>query len=348
MIFFSQLGFYTSFFFCILMHFFEKNGVCIKSDAELFIDSFGLKNSNVLVSHAHSDHCRLTGSNTYFMTEKTRVLANPKSNVNIIEKSFGEKFEVNGFEVSMHPSGHIVGSSQFQIANGSSAVVTSDFKLQESLLLKPANILQGDILVMETTFGTKDFSFPVREQVYADLAKFVNERISKNFFVVLGGYSTGKAQELTKFCNEYLGVAPLVHKSVFEKNKLVEKTGLSLGNYILLDHNLRESNVLIMPPHLLNRELVEVLSLQLGKHVECAVATGWKKFGQFKSFPLSDHADFNQLLDYVEGCKPKLVLTYHGFDEEFSKAVFKKFGIPSQPLRLASQKTLSSYFERVS
>lgn len=322
----------------------ERNGVCVRAEKSLFVDAFGIRESHVVVSHAHSDHCRISSSNNYFMTNETFFLSGAKGDSNVSVKGFGEKFFVNGFDVSLHPSGHILGSSQCRVSNSVDAVITSDFKLQESLLLKPAEVLPCDILVMETTFGRKEFSFPPREKVYEDMAFWAKEKISKNSFIVLGGYATGKAQELTKFSNEYLGVAPLVHKKVFEKNTLAEKAGARLGGFIELDHNLNDSSVLIMPPGLVNVFLQEALSMQLGKKVECAIATGWKNFYGLKTFPLSDHADFNQLLKYVEDAKPKQVFTYHGFDEEFAKTIMKRLGVPAKPLRLSGQKTINECF----
>ena len=318
---------------------FEKNGVCLSAGKEIFVDAAGVQGQNVLVTHAHSDHCRLTSSTSYFMTPETLALASPKKNVNVQVKNFGEKFHVNGFDVSMHPSGHILGSAQLRIANGVEAVVTSDFKLQESLLLKGAEILPCEVLLIETTFGLKEFSFPPREEVYTEMAKWAKEKIAGGAFVVLAGYATGKAQELTRFCNDYLSTVPLVHSSVFEKNMLAKKSGAKLGDFIELDHNLGDSNVLIIPPSLVNNFLIEALSMQLGKKVECAVATGWKR-SRFKTFPLSDHADFAQLCEYVKNAQPKLVFTHHGFDKEFAATVTRELGIPARPLSEASQKTL--------
>ncbi|MBI4044643.1 MAG: hypothetical protein HY392_02960 [Candidatus Diapherotrites archaeon] len=323
----------------------EKNGVCLSAGREIFVDATGVQEQNVLVTHAHSDHCRLTSSNSYFMTPETLALASPKKNVNVQVKEFGEKFMVNGFDVSMHPSGHILGSAQLAIANGVEAVITSDFKLQESLLLKPAEILPCEVLLIETTFGLREFSFPPREEVYTEMAKWAKEKIASGAFVVLAGYATGKAQELTRFSNDYLSTAPLVHSSVFEKNMLAKKAGARLGDFVELDHNLGDSSVLIIPPSLLNNFLLEALSMQLGKKVECAVATGWKR-SRFKTFPLSDHADFNQLCEYVKNAQPKLVLTHHGFDREFASSVTKEFGIPARPLSEAGQKTLSEFLNQ--
>ena len=56
-----------------------------------------------------------------------------------------------------------------------------------------------------------------------------------------------------------------------------------------------------------------------------AILTGWALDSGAKyrsrcdeAFPLSDHADYDELLRYVELVQPKRVLTVHGFAAEFA------------------------------
>ena len=59
-----------------------------------------------------------------------------------------------------------------------------------------------------------------------------------------------------------------------------------------------------------------------------------------KAFALSDHADFNQLMEYIAACKPKAVLTCFGgrFNFAFAKKVEKRMGIEARPLDLIPNK----------
>lgn len=326
------------------MEIIESCGVVFRAKEQLYVDAFGIRGKHALVTHAHSDHAKVSRSNTYYLTPQTSALIGSKEKgLNVQEVPFGKKFCVGGFECCFHPSGHILGAGQLQVSNGAEAVLTSDFKLQKSILFEGAEVLPSGILVIESTFGKPEFVFPPREQVYEEIIKWVSHNLSKNNFVVLGGYSTGKAQELTKIVNEFLGETPLVHKRVFEQNNVYEQEGVKLGNYICLDHNLNDARVLIMPPHLINNNLLLALQHQLGKSVEAAIATGWRNYYGYKSFPLSDHADFNGLMTYVKESSPKLVLTTHGFEEDFARTVQRKLGIPARPLSRAGQKTIMEF-----
>ncbi|MFH1256859.1 MAG: hypothetical protein V1494_06235 [Candidatus Diapherotrites archaeon] len=324
-------------------------GVCIQGakGAKLFIDASKSKNSNVLISHAHSDHAKTNCSSDFFASKETAELVKKKASAEarIHGHSFKKKFSLDGFDVSLHSSGHILGSSQSKIeADGKTVVATSDFKLQKSLLFEPAEILAGDVLLIESTFGMPQFVFPERERVYGEMEKWLESNLKQNRFVVMAGYATGKAQELTRIVNEFSHETPIVHESIFENNKIYEANGVKLGKYLKLNHNLKESSVLIMPPSLVDANLLEALSYSLGKKVVSALATGWHYGnGYSKIFPLSDHADFSQLTRYVKEAEPKLVLTHHGYAKEFASSVQRKLKIPARALNAKGQKVLGEF-----
>jgi putative mRNA 3-end processing factor len=67
--------------------------------------------------------------------------------------------------------------------------------------------------------------------------------------------------------------------------------------------------------------------------------SGWAQSSRFAfgrradySFPLSDHCDFNELVDVVRRSGAEQVYTIHGFVEEFAESL-RQIGISSQPLR---------------
>ena len=149
---------------------------------------------------------------------------------------------------------------------------------------------------------------------------------------------------MTAITSRLAGITPLVHESIFKNNKVYEEFGVGLGSYIKLDHNLKDSSVLIMPPSLAKPELMNVLEHTLRKKVFSAFATGWQHRGNYsKTFPLSDHADFEQLLSYVREAKPKQVFTMHGHAKEFAGYVQRRLGIPARPLEETKQKSMQEF-----
>ncbi len=301
------------------------------------------KSKLAFLSHAHSDHVKLS--------KKTEFLATPQT-IDLVKNRFGEanfqpvemnkKTKVSDFELELKPNGHILGSSQALLStDGKDFAFSSDFRLQNSLLFKGAEILKGDTLVLETTFGAPQYVFPKQEEVVSDMVSWISKN-AKSGLVLLAGYSLGKAQELTKISNE-AGFTPVVHDSIFELNEIYQNHGVKLGTYEKLDHNLKDFSVLIMPPQLVDRHLFPTLEHFDKRKIFSALATGWEHRGAFdRTFKLSNHSDFNDLIEYVTLSNPKLVLTDHGFCEEFARKL-NKLGFNAKPLTQHKQQLISEF-----
>src|SRR6185503_12813247 len=79
--------------------------------------------------------------------------------------------------------------------------------------------------------------------------------------------------------------------------------------------------VLICPPGATRTKMIKQI-----KQKRTAVLTGWAldpgavyRYQCDAAFPLTDHADYPDLLRYVDLVQPKRVLTLHGFAAEFAR-----------------------------
>ena len=288
---------------------------------------------SLAITHAHSDHVNLSSPGKSYMTGETLALVNARygSPKNPSARPLGKKINSEA-KFSFLNSGHILGSAMVLVEGEKTALVTSDFKTTDSIVTKAAQPEQCDILVIESTYGKPEYVFPGRQETYNEMEKWAKKCLAENRLVVLCGYSLGKAQELTKFSNEFLGIEPLVHESVFKMNNVYSEYGSKIGNYILMDHNLKESGVLILPPTLAGKHLFSALEFSTGKKISSAIASGFNAPGFSRSFPLSDHACFPELMEFIESCAPEMVYTFHGFEEELARNVTRKLGIPAKPL----------------
>ncbi|MBC8497513.1 hypothetical protein H8D40_00875, partial [Candidatus Bathyarchaeota archaeon] len=72
------------------------------------------------------------------------------------------------------------------------------------------------------------------------------------------------------------------------------------------------------------------------ENLDTALASGWAVMmrNRGRAFPLSDHADFRELLSFIRRCRPKRVLTFHGgkMTKGFAEYVRKRLGIDAGPL----------------
>jgi len=321
----------------------QNNGLFVKG---LCIDPHrSPKEDSVLLTHAHSDHVKLSKKSSFLATKPTNEIIRKRysaTGCNLIDVSFNSKKNFDSFSVELFPNGHILGSSQVRIcADGTIGVVTSDFRLKDSVFFKGVEPLKADTLVLETTFADPKYSFPKNDDVVSDMVSWIGKN-AKEGLVLLSGYSLGKAQELTYIANQ-AGFDPVVHESIFDMNNIYKNNGVDVGKYSKLDHNLKDFGVVIMPPQLVDKHLFATLEHFDKRKLSTAVVTGWEHRGHFdKTFPLSNHADFNDLIEYVKLSNPKLVLTDHGFCESFARKL-NRLGYNAKPLEQYKQRVLAEY-----
>jgi hypothetical protein len=84
-------------------------------------------------------------------------------------------------------------------------------------------------------------------------------------------------------------------------------------------------------------------------NLDTALASGWAVMmgRRGRAFPLSDHADFRELLSFIRRCNPKRILTFHGgaMTKGFSDYVRKSLRIDAKPLT-AMEETLNGPVSR--
>ena len=304
---------------------------------DLWLDPWEAKRF-AFVSHAHSDH--IARHLEIIVSERTARLMQARLPGSRIEHilPFGETRKVHGVDVMLLPAGHILGSAQiFVSADNGTLLYTGDFKLRPGRSAEPAEWRQADTLIMETTFGLSRHRFPPSEQVIEQIVAFCRETIEEGAVPVLLGYSLGKAQEI--LCAlEGAALVPMLHGSIYEMTRIYEQFGQSFCKYVRYKANDVAGKVLICPPSANRSRMLEKIPRK-----RVAMISGWAvdpnaiyRYQVDAAFPLSDHADYNDLLRYVDLVQPKRVLTLHGFAAEFARDLRER-GIESWALSEENQ-----------
>jgi ATP-dependent DNA ligase I len=273
------------------------------------------------VSHAHSDH--IAPHQEIVLSKHTARLMQARMPGTRMEHilPFGEQRRVHDVDLTLLPAGHIFGSAQLFLSNEAETLLyTGDFKLRRGKSAEPAEWRPADTLIMETTFGLPRYQFPPAEKVIDQIVAFCRDAIADNAVPVLLGYSLGKAQEI--LCSlDGAGLMPMLHGSVFQMTRIYEQFGQSFCKYVRYNKNDVDGKVLICPPSASHSPMVEKIPRR-----RVAMISGWAvepnaiyRYQVDAAFPLSDHADYNDLIRYVDLVKPKRVLTLHGFAAEFAR-----------------------------
>ena len=272
------------------------------------------------VSHAHGDH--IAPHQEVIVSQRTAHLMQVRVPGSRVEHAlpFGERRSVRGVDLMLIPAGHIFGSAQCLVfADKETLLYTGDFKLRPGKSAEPAEWRQADTLVMETTFGLPRYRFPATKSVVDQMVAFCGETIDAGEVPVLLGYSLGKAQEI--LCSlEGAGLTPMLHGSVYQMTRIYEQLGQSFCKYTRYNPNDVAGKVLICPPSANRSQMLERIPRK-----RVAMVSGWAvdpdavyRYQVDAAFPLSDHADYDDLLRYVELVQPRRVLTLHGFAAAFA------------------------------
>lgn len=274
------------------------------------------------VSHAHSDH--IGNHREVILSRGTARLMQERLPGERREHllDYGQRVEFPGFGITLLPAGHIFGSAQSYIETEEGTLLyTGDFKLRPSRSAEPTEWRQADTLIMETTYGLPKYRMPPTDEVVAQMVAFCHEALEEKAVPVLLGYSLGKSQEiLCALLNA--GLTPMLHGSVYRMTELYRELNPDFpAGYVRYSAGKIEGKVLVCPPN-----TARSLMLQRIKNRRTAVLTGWAldpgakfRYGCDAAFPLTDHADYTDLIRYVELVQPKLVLTLHGFAAAFAR-----------------------------
>lgn len=330
----------------------------------LWLDPHRAKPGHVFVSHAHSDHTARHPE--AILTEPTAWLMRHRLGGKRVEHilGYGETREFSSgtgvspvrscseptlfgapgphgqdaratspFRLTLLPAGHILGSAMaFIEAGGESLLYTGDFKLRPGLAADVCEPRHADHLVMETTFGRPKYIFPPDADVWRDVVMFCRNALAEGITPVLFAYALGKSQELLAGLRD-AGLPIALHKEAAKLTRINEHFGHTFPPFEIFDGTNAGGKVLIAP----SQSSRSVLFQQLGK-TRTAVVTGWAmdsscrfRSGTDAAFPLSDHADYPGLIEFVKRVAPKKVFTLHGFAADFARTL-REHGFDAQSL----------------
>lgn len=293
--------------------------------------------SKVFITHAHYDHSRGFSfkDSQKFSTTATkdimRVYGREVNHWNPLP--IDGRLGIDDVEVISHNAGHVLGSTLFEVVTPEGNVVyTGDLQFKDSFTLKGAEPVSCDVLIIDSTFGSRGFSFPDREAVAQEMVEWARYIIKKGKVPTFKADSLGNAQEVIKAFNIYSTLAVKVHYRVAQINNIYTSNGHHLE---YSDGELEEKPETTSSGEYI---LVTPKNLKLKGHpkLEPALVSGFALWTKKTAFPLSDHADFKQLMEYVAACKPKTVLTCFGGRRNriLANEVQKQLRIKARPLDL--------------
>lgn len=251
---------------------------------------------------------------------------------------WNEPMRINDVEVSLHPAGHVIGSSQIRVAyKGEVWVVSGDYKTADDGLSGAFEPIPCHTFITESTFGLPIYNWKTQADIYADIQQWVLDNIAQGKNSVLIAYSLGKAQRVIDAVSQVTNNV-FVHGAVWNVQEAFLQNGEQLPSVTRvvqgMDKSMFKNAVIVAPSGAENSSWIKKFApYNLG------ICSGWmqvrgnqRRKNADRGFVLSDHADWKGLNSAVEATGAQKVYVTHGFQSVFSKYLNEK-GIAAEEVK---------------
>ncbi len=294
-----------------------------------------------LITHAHADHARAVAAR-YIASKASVPLLRHRlgQDIDIQGVNWGERLTLGETTVSFHPAGHVLGSAQIRIQRGEEVwVFTGDYKPDPDPSCEAFELVPCDTFITEATFALPVYRWPDGRTVAREIFDWWQQMRRSGRPAVLFAYSLGKAQrvlaELTAFTDETVHV----HGAVEPLTELYRQSGIKMLPTQRIDPSgPREDyagKLVLAPPGANGSKWMKRFP-----KASTGFCSGWmrvrgnrRRQGYDRGFVLSDHSDWQGLLDTITGTGATRVLTTHGQSATLVRYLRDELGLNAAELR---------------
>ncbi|WP_397302877.1 ligase-associated DNA damage response exonuclease [Nonlabens ulvanivorans] len=309
---------------------FTKKGIYCAA-ARVYLDPWQPVDK-ALITHGHADHSRWGHKNYITQHDNVPIIKHRLGDINVSSIAHGENLLINNVKFSFHPAGHIPGSSQIRVEHNDEVwVFTGDYKTEDDGISTPYQPVKCDTFITECTFGLPAFKWQQQAQVMDDVNNWCAQNHADGKTSVLFAYSLGKAQRLIK----HLDTSQMkiyCHGAVFKMTEVLRELINFPPTYLITKETTKEElagNIVVAPPSAHGspwmRKMVPYVT---------ASASGWMAFRGArrrraidKGFVLSDHCDWDGLLNSIDATGCENVITTHGYQDIFARYLREEKGL---------------------
>ena len=281
-----------------------------------------------VLTHAHADHARRGHARYLAQRDALGVLLARLGPVSIDAIGYGEVTTIGGARVSLHPAGHVLGSSQVRVeVAGETWVVTGDYKLDSDPTCVAFDPVRADVLITESTFGLPIYRWSPPDRLFAEIDDWWRGNAAAGRPSVVYAYAFGKAQRILAGVDASIG--PIVcHGAVELLNRCYREAGVALpatlaaaGPARTADRATTAGALVVAPPSAQSTPW-----LRRFPDFSDAFASGWmqlrgarRRRSVDRGFVMSDHADWPGLLRAIEASGASRVYATHGYSASLSR-----------------------------
>ena len=293
-----------------------------------------------IITHAHGDHL-YPGSSGYLCAEPSRRLLSHRLGpaAHVTSLGYGTPVSLNGVRVSLHPAGHILGSAQVRVEHrGEVWVIAGDYKRAPDPTCEPFEPQSCHTFVTEATFGLPVFRWDPPNQTVAEICGWWEEMRLAGRPAVLFAYALGKAQRVLAELARCTDRPIYVHGALMPLMDIYRESGVAMVQALRATEESRGRSFageLVVAPLMARGSL---WMRRFGDH-SSAFASGWMRIrgarrrrGYDRGFALSDHADWDALVDTIAATGAERAFVTHGYTHQLARFLQER-GVDAQPWR---------------
>lgn len=232
---------------------------------------------------------------------------------------------MNGVKISLHPAGHIIGSSQVRVEyNGEVWVFSGDYKTEDDGISGKFEPVRCNTFITESTFGLPVYKWKKQADIFDDIKNWIKKNHAAEKTSVLIAYSLGKAQRILQPLSE-TGLPIFAHGAIWNTHQALLNNGWQLPAITRVEpdanKDIYKGNIVIAPPSADGTPWMKRFY-----PYSVGVCSGWmqvrgnaRRRNVDAGFALSDHADWDGLLEAVKATGAEKVFVTHGFQSAFSR-----------------------------
>ena len=303
-----------------------------------YIDPWGPV-EHAVITHAHGDHLH-AGSAEYYLSSAGMGVARRRlpAQSQLVPVHYGESIVLGDTRVSLHPAGHILGSSQVRVEYGDQVwVVSGDYKRDPDPTCQLFEVVPCDVFISEATFALPAYRWPEASTVALEILDWWHTNREHGVASVLFAYALGKAQRVLAELSAHTSDSVYVHGAVASLVDAYRDAGVSMLATVpaTVSAPTDYAGALVLaPPSAAGSPWMR----RFREH-RTGFCSGWMRIrgdrrrrGYDRGFVLSDHADWPSLLRTFSETGAKRILLTHGYTDAMCRYLLEQ-GVNAAALR---------------
>lgn len=295
-----------------------------------------------VITHAHGDHAYAGSASYLCAAEGEQVLRRRLPEARIETVPYGHRLRVGDADVSFHPAGHVLGSSQIRVEHrGEVWVASGDYKRAADPTCAAFEPVRCHTFITEATFALPIYRWDAAEMVVEEILNWWRVNREDGRPSVLFCYVLGKAQRILAELHGRADGPIHLHGAMRAMTDVYRDAGVRMAQAEGVIEDLRgkalKHSLVLAPLSARGTSWMRRLPRASDAFASGLMRVrGVRRQRAFdRGFALSDHADWSALLSTIEQTGAARVLVTHGWSDALARYVAEARGLETGTLKTA-------------